>query len=340
MDRRTLLRTGIDLAGTGLEVGPLTTPIVTRDESRIAYVDHLSTEQLRDKYGPDPAVDIDTIAEVDYVWGPSRLAELLGDAAPVDYVLASHVLEHVPDMAGWLREVAEVLRPGGLLNLAVPDRRYTFDIRRCPTGARDVIGAAIEGRRRPGAGIVFDHFSAHQDIDVAALWRGEPLPTTPWLYPLGMELAEKSSAGEYVDTHCWVFSDAELLEIFRVLVEVDWFDFELASFTPSGVDPHEFYLSLRRVDPAQDPAVRRAAQLQSLHPRPTDPLEAHLAAIAAHLAAIAPEPEPEPEPEPVSPGATELLAVSPREQSLIEGKRALLGVVRRGVATARNRLRS
>lgn len=330
MDRRTLLRTGIDLTGTGLEIGPLTSPIVTRDESRIAYVDHLSTEQLRDWFRPDPAVDIDTIAEVDYVWGPSRLAELLGDAASVDYVLASHVLEHVPDMAGWLREIAEVLRPGGVLNLAVPDRRFTFDIRRSPTGARDVIGAAMEGRRRPGPGIVFDHFSAHQDIDLAALWRGEPVPEVPWNYPLGMGEAEKATGGTYVDTHCWVFSDAELLDIFRVLVEVDWFDFELVSFTPTGVDPHEFYLSLLRVDPAQNPTERRAAQRQSLSPRPADPL-------AAHLAAIASEPEPEPT-EPVSPGATELLAVSPREQSLIEGKRALLGIVRRGAANARARL--
>ena len=46
MDRRTLLRTGIDLAGTGLEVGPLTTPIVTRDESRIAFAFRVCTGRL------------------------------------------------------------------------------------------------------------------------------------------------------------------------------------------------------------------------------------------------------------------------------------------------------
>ena len=31
------------------------------------------------------------------------------------------MIEHVPDLIGWLLEVAELLRPGGVLDLFVPD---------------------------------------------------------------------------------------------------------------------------------------------------------------------------------------------------------------------------
>lgn len=48
----------------------------------------------------------------------------------LDYLCSSHVIEHLPNPLGGLYEWLRVLRPGGLLYLVVPDKRYTFDVGR------------------------------------------------------------------------------------------------------------------------------------------------------------------------------------------------------------------
>lgn len=45
----------------------------------------------------------------------------------LDYVVASHVLEHVANPVAALAEWLRVLKPGGLIYLVVPDRRQTWD---------------------------------------------------------------------------------------------------------------------------------------------------------------------------------------------------------------------
>lgn len=50
-----------------------------------------------------------------------------------DFVLASHVLEHLANPLRGLQEWRRVLRPGGAMLVIVPDRRGTFDHRRTPT---------------------------------------------------------------------------------------------------------------------------------------------------------------------------------------------------------------
>jgi predicted SAM-dependent methyltransferase len=54
-------------------------------------------------------------------------------AGSLDYFVASHVLEHLGNPIRALEEWTRALKPGGLLYLIVPDRRYTFDRPRRPT---------------------------------------------------------------------------------------------------------------------------------------------------------------------------------------------------------------
>ena len=55
--------------------------------------------------------------------------DVIGDAS-YDVVLASHVIEHLANPLGALREWARVLRPDGRLVLVAPHREGTFDRRR------------------------------------------------------------------------------------------------------------------------------------------------------------------------------------------------------------------
>jgi SAM-dependent methyltransferase len=64
-----------------------------------------------------------------------------------DAVLASHVVEHLADPVGAVREWRRVLKPGGLLLLVVPHRDHTFDHRRPVTEVQHLLADA--DRRTP-----------------------------------------------------------------------------------------------------------------------------------------------------------------------------------------------
>ena len=51
---------------------------------------------LRLRYANDPHVDVTQIVEIDAVWGEKTILDALDDKL-VDYIIASHVIEHVPD---------------------------------------------------------------------------------------------------------------------------------------------------------------------------------------------------------------------------------------------------
>lgn len=77
-----------------------------------------------------------------YVADATSLREI--SAESYDFVLASHVLEHVANPLRALAEWKRVLRPGGALLVIVPDHRTTFDCRRRPTSFEH-IAADFEG---------------------------------------------------------------------------------------------------------------------------------------------------------------------------------------------------
>jgi 2-polyprenyl-3-methyl-5-hydroxy-6-metoxy-1,4-benzoquinol methylase len=125
---RAHLTYGLDLAKlTGIEIGPLVNPIVTRDQSNVKYVDRASTEELREWYSKAPQINVDEIMDIDYIWGEQSLAEATGSAEQFDYCIASHVIEHIPDLITWLQEISSILKVGGVACFAVTDKRYTFD---------------------------------------------------------------------------------------------------------------------------------------------------------------------------------------------------------------------
>jgi SAM-dependent methyltransferase len=297
MNRVELLR-HIDVAcGRGLEIGPLISPAVTKEMGEVYYADHATTEELRKKYRTDPLVDESKIMPVDFVWGAHTLLEAVGDKAPFDYVVASHVVEHVPDLAGWLREISAILRPGGRLSLCAPDRRFTFDVRRRDTDIADVIEAHLLGLRRPALGATFDHFYRHVPVDAPALWRGERGHDDPPLNLMGALGIARTAAttSQYIDTHCWVFSDAGFVSLLRTMMQADLIDLHVVSFTPTRINDIEFFITLEKAGDALPEEARIGRNVASLTvadsaERPPyqsrEELEARLHALGASVSAL------------------------------------------------------
>ena len=110
------------LRGDGLEIGALHLPLKTPADAIVKYVDRMTTADLRKHY-PElaqlPLVDTTVVDN----------GETLGTVADAsqDFVIANHFLEHCQNPIRTLQNLFRVVRIGGVLYMAVPDKRWTFD---------------------------------------------------------------------------------------------------------------------------------------------------------------------------------------------------------------------
>lgn len=262
--RREHLLTHLDFTrGRGLEVGPLDSAVADPSTTDVRFVDVLPTAGLIEHYGEDPNVIVELIPEVDYPLHQDGRVRSLADAAapgaPYDWVIASHVIEHVPDVIGWLSDLASVTVDGGALLLIVPDRRYCFDRHRPPTTVGQALQAHEECRVRPPVGAVYDALSAAVAADAGALWKGRRPPGRDGrVHDLDYVCArlEEVRAGEYVDCHVWTWTPDSLLEQireWRALGYCEWY-LESVEEMPGTV---EFHTVLRRIPRDADLRVTR-----------------------------------------------------------------------------------
>lgn len=113
------------LRGEGLEIGALQNPLPLPTATGVRYVDRASLEQLRNEY---PELADQPITRPDVVDDGERLTSI--ETESVDFVVANHFIEHCQNPIGTLQQHLRVLKPGGVLFMAVPDKRFTFDVDR------------------------------------------------------------------------------------------------------------------------------------------------------------------------------------------------------------------
>lgn len=256
MERRQKLLSGLDLSvSSGVEIGPLSRPTVAKSEGKILYVDYTDTESLRKNYSADPGVVTKDIVEVDAVWGKQSLRECLGGQT-FDYTIASHVVEHVPDLITWLEEIGAILKPDGSLRLVVPDRRFTLDYLRRESRLCDVLNAYVSRARAPLPIAILDFFISARQVDVNAAWEGTlpvELPRFPGFGVAGgVSLARDRMANDtYHDVHCWVFTPRSFAGLFAEAAQEGLIHFRCEKLYDTEPGELEFIVILRRCDDRQ-----------------------------------------------------------------------------------------
>lgn len=245
MSRSELLRSLFDASGKGLEIGPSFNPLLRKaDGYDVEIVDHLSAEGLREKYR-DANVDITLIEEVDYVSDGGQISNLVGKLHIFDFCVALHVIEHTVDLIGFLIDCQNLLKEDGVLVLAVPDKRYSFDVLRptCTTG--DVIQAHVERRKVHSVGKMFDEF-AYNSLRAGSLaWDRNDAGELKFFRALDDARAVFShvqSSHEFIDIHAWQFTPSS----FRLMVhDLNQFGFiQLKEKAFLDVGEGEFYTTL------------------------------------------------------------------------------------------------
>ncbi len=119
------------LSGEGIEIGPGHVPFPVPTSLSVRYVDRwepTANSTLFPELGDSPGFpEPDVVANLDL----DRLSQFAGSSQ--DFVIASHVLEHLANPLAMLVDIHRVLRPNALLVLLLPDRHRTFDCDRSPT---------------------------------------------------------------------------------------------------------------------------------------------------------------------------------------------------------------
>jgi len=248
MNRRSALLAGLQITtARGLEIGPLTAAVISKEEGNVEYIDHLSTEELREKYAAQDGIDVNKIPIMDHVLEEGRLPRhLIGGG--YDYIVASHVFEHLPNPLGWLRDCAAILRSAGCLSLVIPDKRFTFDLTRSLTTMAELIESDLLDQRIPSVRQIYEAATTSAKIEAGITWHRAP--TLEELSPTGADvdafglLKAQEGRNDYLDIHCTVFTPSSLLGLLARTARLDMHPFRLKSFHDTPFNSIEFYLQL------------------------------------------------------------------------------------------------
>jgi SAM-dependent methyltransferase len=117
------------LHGEGIEIGALHQPLVVPSSVRVKYVDRMTAPDLRRHYAElaaQPLVETDIVDN-------GELLGTIGDGTQ-DFVIANHFIEHCQNPLLTVQNLLRVLKPAGVVYMAVPDKRFSFDVDRpCTT---------------------------------------------------------------------------------------------------------------------------------------------------------------------------------------------------------------
>ncbi len=134
------LRSARWLIGHGIEIGALHNPLPVPEGAVVSYVDRLPVDALRQHY---PELADEALVPIDLIGDAEDLSQI--PDASQDFVIANHLLEHLENPLRGLVEMHRVLRPGGVLYVALPEPRITFDRKRELTSVEHVVAEFRDG---------------------------------------------------------------------------------------------------------------------------------------------------------------------------------------------------
>lgn len=202
----------------GLEIGPQDQPIVSRNGYHIYYVDYKSQDELQMANENNPEIQVNHIENLDFVWKPGCRLQDCVNSKKFDYIVASQVMEHVPDVIGWLEQLQDVLVPGGGISIGLPDKRYTFDVLREETTTAEIIESFLREEKIPTIRQIYDNCVHAVQVDEGKMVDVSKEHKYYYTPQEALNFATYSYFHEeYVDVHCTVWTPESFQAVFHEL---------------------------------------------------------------------------------------------------------------------------
>jgi glycosyltransferase involved in cell wall biosynthesis/SAM-dependent methyltransferase len=253
MNREERIRSHFDRTMRLIELGPSYNPIVAKaDGWQTTTIDHANQTELLDKYGTMGVATIDRIEPVDYVWQDGPLTGLIPQEkhGTFDGLVASHVGEHFPDLIGFFKSASTLLKPDGILALALPDKRVCFDFFQALTTTGDLVDAHVQGRTRHQRRTFFNQ-AAYLTLRNGEVGWAHRENTAPFQLAHSIfqaqeayDAASEDPALPYRDTHAWAFTPKSFELLILELNALGHIDWAIRSIEPA--DGVEFLVWLDR----------------------------------------------------------------------------------------------
>ena len=256
--RSSVILEGCKTERRGLEIGPYFQPVTDRSVHDVLYVDCCDDSELQRKFRENPTAVGKELPALDVVWAPGRpLADCVSHE-PLYYAVASRVFEHVPNPLGWLQEIVDVLQPGGVIALVIPDHRRTIDYFRTPTTFSQVIGWSVEKPVRPTPTQVMEFLSETFEDDGTVDFDG----VVPPFHELKRHYTDDDALGfakyverekYYLDVHCTVWTPESFIDVFSRVIALGQLNCNLTGpidgFVGNGSE--EFLVYLQKNEPTK-----------------------------------------------------------------------------------------
>ena len=222
---------------TGLEISPSINPMLYKgDGYDLEYIDALTTQELTARAQRN-GVDLKRIPDVDHVHDFSQsIASCVGNKT-FDFVVSSHVIEHVPDIVGHFQEVKEVLNNGGVYAFLAPDKELCFDLKKPNITLGQIVEARLEKRRVAPVSAQIDEYYYGVKRNGSGAWsRQESAPTAP-KYTNATKLIQEALANpenaKNWHGHIWRFTPASFEEIYTQLYDLGLVELRLLDVKPT-----------------------------------------------------------------------------------------------------------
>jgi SAM-dependent methyltransferase len=276
MDRRDVILKYITKEKHGIEIGPFHSPLTPKREGYNCLVmDVFDLATLKKMAKENVGISdeqCELLEEVDLLGSSTHIDKVVeqhGKLGQFDYLVSSHNFEHLPNPIRFLQGCAKVLKPGGMLSMAIPDRRACYDYFRPATPLSAWLEAYFADRNQPTLTQNFDEKWVrasydHHGVPYGSFFRGAPPAAVTPAMTFERHFKEwaanvASNDLEYEDAHCSVFTPSSFELLVRDCAYLGLIDFEIVEMSDSpGVD---FFAHLRV---ATDPAALRPANYEAL----------------------------------------------------------------------------